>query len=289
MSERSIHAGHRGRMRERFAEYGKDVFHTHELLEMLLYSVIPVRDTNETAIRLLKSFDGLDSLLSRTSEMLVREVGVGQKTAELICSAGTLNINDISSNAELGAFTDILFKAFKGYCEYARLTEEAFANLRAIAEASVYSISEILHGDLQTSVYIKLVFALLSRRICDKFKFKAKHESSEISDYFKALMLDLSEETVYIMSLSKDGRAMACDKISSGTVNYSEILPAKILETARRRGAAAVIVAHNHPGASSEPSAEDRLGTARLREILQEHGIELKYHCITAGNTHSVI
>ena len=53
-----IHEGHRGRMRAKLLAHGQNIFDTYELLEMLLYHVIPYKDTNPVAKRLLYAFGG---------------------------------------------------------------------------------------------------------------------------------------------------------------------------------------------------------------------------------------
>ena len=37
----NVHTGHRKRMKAKYTLHGADIFDTHELLEMLLYTVIP--------------------------------------------------------------------------------------------------------------------------------------------------------------------------------------------------------------------------------------------------------
>ena len=59
-----IHAGHRDRMRKKLVSFGSDIFNDHELLEMLLYSAIPCKNTNPIAIELIRRFSGLDGVLS---------------------------------------------------------------------------------------------------------------------------------------------------------------------------------------------------------------------------------
>ena len=41
-----IHKGHRQRMREKLFSHGSRVLQSYELLEMLLYYVIPYKNTN---------------------------------------------------------------------------------------------------------------------------------------------------------------------------------------------------------------------------------------------------
>ena len=95
-----IHAGHRERMREKLLLYGRDVFHTHELLEMLLYHVIPYKNTNPIAKELLDRFGSLDGVLSAEREELLAVDGVGPKVADMLLVLGKINLDVLSHSAE---------------------------------------------------------------------------------------------------------------------------------------------------------------------------------------------
>ena len=86
-----IHEGHRGRMRAKLLAHGQNIFDTYELLEMLLYHVIPYKDTNPVAKRLLYAFGGLDGVLRASREELVEVSGVGERTADFLISVGRLS------------------------------------------------------------------------------------------------------------------------------------------------------------------------------------------------------
>ena len=83
-----IHAGHRARMRERFRAGGAESFGTHELLEMLLYHVVPVKDVNPLAHALLKEFGSLDGVFSADAAALSRVEGIGPRIAQLLIENG---------------------------------------------------------------------------------------------------------------------------------------------------------------------------------------------------------
>ena len=85
-----VHKGHRQRMRRKFMDFGPRVFDTYELLEMLLYNTVPVKDTNPISKRLLKKFGSLDGVLSADVESLCEVEGVGAKTAEMITVVGRM-------------------------------------------------------------------------------------------------------------------------------------------------------------------------------------------------------
>lgn len=77
----NVHDGHRDRMRERFLLAGPDSFADHELLEMLLYGVIPRGNTNEIAHRLLDEFGSFSNLIESDPYEIQKTAGVGEKSA----------------------------------------------------------------------------------------------------------------------------------------------------------------------------------------------------------------
>lgn len=86
-----IHEGHRERMRRKLLKHGQDIFDTYELLEMLLYHVIPYKDTNPIAKRLLCAFGSLDGVLKADKKELMGVSGIGERSAEFIVEVGRLS------------------------------------------------------------------------------------------------------------------------------------------------------------------------------------------------------
>ena len=76
--ERSVHEGHRKRLRERYMEGGAAVFAEHELLELLLTYAIPRRDTNALAHALIERFGSLAAVLEARVPELAAVDGVGE-------------------------------------------------------------------------------------------------------------------------------------------------------------------------------------------------------------------
>ena len=56
MATESIHKGHRERLKQRFLEDGLDNFTDIQVLELLLFYAIPMKDTNPIAHALLDYF-----------------------------------------------------------------------------------------------------------------------------------------------------------------------------------------------------------------------------------------
>ena len=87
----NLHAGHRERMREKLRVYGSAVMNSHELLEMLLFHLVPYKNTNPVARRLMLRFSTLDGIFSASREELMSVEGVGPKIADLLLSVGKID------------------------------------------------------------------------------------------------------------------------------------------------------------------------------------------------------
>lgn len=86
----NIHSGHRGRMLDKFSENGIKVFSEHEILEVLLYFMLPRVNTNDIAHDLINSFGSLKTVLSSPVGELTRVNGIGDKTARQLRFVGAL-------------------------------------------------------------------------------------------------------------------------------------------------------------------------------------------------------
>ena len=74
------HAGHRERMRKRYLQEGPDGFADHELLEMLLFGIIPRGDVNEIAHNLLHTFGSFYNMITADPYEIAKLKDVGLNT-----------------------------------------------------------------------------------------------------------------------------------------------------------------------------------------------------------------
>ncbi|MCL2352486.1 MAG: DNA repair protein RadC [Firmicutes bacterium] len=78
------HKGHRERMRRKYLNDGLDNFEDHEILEILLYYCIPMKNTNELAHRLIAEFGSLPVLFESDPVEIKRRGKVSEATAVLL-------------------------------------------------------------------------------------------------------------------------------------------------------------------------------------------------------------
>ena len=57
--DKKLHEGHSQRVKSRYLAEGLDVFGDHQVLEMLLFFCIPIKDTNELAHKMIKKIGSL--------------------------------------------------------------------------------------------------------------------------------------------------------------------------------------------------------------------------------------
>jgi len=84
MDHSADHAGHRNRLRERFAREGLEGFAPHEVLELMLTFAIPRMDVNPLAHRLMDRFGSLSAVMEASVEELRQVEGVGSQAATLL-------------------------------------------------------------------------------------------------------------------------------------------------------------------------------------------------------------
>lgn len=84
MRKKSIHDGHRKRLKERFLVYGMDSFADHNVLELVLFFGIPRQDVNPIAHHLINQFGSLAGVLDAPIEELMKIEGISWNVAILL-------------------------------------------------------------------------------------------------------------------------------------------------------------------------------------------------------------
>jgi DNA repair protein RadC len=100
--EAEVHdgAGHRARLRKRLFEGGPDALLEHELVEYLLATAIPRRDTKSLAKRLIREFGGFGRLLTADAEAIMRVGDVSETAAAAIKIAQATALRLLESKAQ---------------------------------------------------------------------------------------------------------------------------------------------------------------------------------------------
>ncbi len=169
----------------------------------------------------------------------------------------------------------------------ARAIAERYCGHTFLAPAELDEIAAV--SSEKSANLVRLCYALAQRRVTDAFRFGEKHTDSDIVRYFKAVLFTRSRETSLAMFFDAEGRALGCECLGEGTVNFIAVAPRRVLELAIKKKAEYVILAHNHPGGVARPSVEDIEATRIIADLFRSSGRRVKAHYVIAGDSHGEI
>ena len=104
-----------------------------------------------------------------------------------------------------------------------------------------------------------------------------------VSDFLTVRFGAHAHEVFTVIYLDNRHRLIDIEELFRGTLDGATVHPREVVKEALARGAAAVILAHNHPSGVAEPSQADELITRRLREALALVDVRVLDHLIVAG------
>jgi DNA repair protein RadC len=109
------------------------------------------------------------------------------------------------------------------------------------------------------------------------------------AELLRPLLSGLEQEVFVTLLLDAKHRLRRAVRVSQGTLTSSLVHPREVFRAAVREGAAAILVAHNHPSGDPTPSLEDLAVTTRLFEASRLMGIPLLDHVILGASNHTSI
>jgi len=115
--------GHRDRLRTRLREQGGEALLDYELLELLLFQLLPRRDTKPIAKELLARFGSVSEVLSAPRRMLLEVSGVGESVADGLKLSQAIALR-FARDGVRGRDTLGSWQAVLDYCRTAMAFEE---------------------------------------------------------------------------------------------------------------------------------------------------------------------
>ena len=109
-------------------------------------------------------------------------------------------------------------------------------------------------------------------------------EAGDVARVVRETVRGARRESFFALLLNARHRVLGLRQVSVGTLDSAPVHPREVFGPAVREGAAALIVAHNHPSGDPRPSAQDRRVTDRLRSAGALLGIELLDHLVVGSN-----
>ncbi|AUG57775.1 RadC family protein [Acetivibrio saccincola] len=168
--------------------------------------------------------------------------------------------------------------------EIAHRLLKRFGSLSGVFEADIKDLMEV-NGIGENSAFLISMIPQLSRRyLNDRWRDKPQlNSSSKAGNYAVSLFAGRTYEVFYVICLDAQNRVNYAALVHEGTINEAPIYPRIIVETALRHKANSVILAHNHPGGSLNPSRGDVEATKVIKNALESISIKVVDHIIVCG------
>lgn len=158
--------------------------------------------------------------------------------------------------AEFGSLRGLLTASETAFCTVKGLGQTQFIQLQATKEMTKRYLSQQMRATESISDPMLAVM------------------------YFQAELEDDEREIFMVLFLDNRHRLIKIEKLFYGTINQTAVYPREIVKVALKYNAAAIIVAHNHPSGSCEPSSADRALTKRIEAACNLVEIRLVDHII---------
>ena len=152
-----------------------------------------------------------------------------------------------------------------------------FGSLRGILDAPLEELSSISGIGSVTPVALQIIKAaatLYLQQSAEELDSFANPE--RLSKFWRMQIGALKNEVFEVAYLDSGYRLLrdGVERLEEGTIDRAAVYPRKVIEAALKRGAAAVVLAHNHPNADLTPSEHDKVLTRAI--VLAAETVHLK-------------
>ena len=172
--------------------------------------------------------------------------------------------------------------------EPARMLLAKYGSFAKVLEAPIASLREVKGGGPKNGFALHFVHAVASHYLKERLHGKRYlHSSKEVADFLVHSMRGLKKEVLTVIFLDSSHAIIDSEIVAEGTLNVNTVYPREIIKRALEFHAAALIIAHNHPSGSLQPSAQDIKLTKTLALLCRYMQIQLLDHLIIGEGAYS--
>lgn len=163
---------------------------------------------------------------------------------------------------------------------------DRFGSLSAVLAAPAEELKKVAGMGDYSSALLNLVDAVAKRVNRDAAEdVPLLTDTGAIKAHCFGLLSGYREERVYAVCLSAQGKPLHDTLIAQGSFCEASVSPRAVAEAVLRHGAARVVLCHNHPGGTPQPSRQDLEVTASVAQTLNALDIVLLDHVIVTAET----
>lgn len=188
------------------------------------------------------------------------------------------------SDAELLAVFLRMGVAGKSAVDLGRDMIGHFGSLNGMFSASLKEFSAINGLGPAKFAQLQAVLELARRALKEELQTGVALSSPKtVKQYLQHMLGSKPYESFAVLFLDVKNRMIASEELFRGTLTHASVHAREIVKAALSHNAAGVILAHNHPSGSTEPSSADRTLTQSLKDALGLVDVRVLDHIIVAA------
>ncbi|MFA6569881.1 MAG: DNA repair protein RadC [Bacteroidota bacterium] len=207
-----------------------------------------------------------------------------ERPRERLATHGSESLSD----AELLAI--LISSGTKGFSalDAGRDLLEKYSSLSNLASCDLSELKKTKGLGPAKAVKLVAAFEIAKRVKAEPFSSKKNIRTpADIANYYIPKFHGEKKEKFYTLLLSSANKIIREVQVSEGTLNGSTVHAREVFKIAISESAASIILMHNHPSGSPEPSPEDIGITKQLVEAGNIVGIKVLDHLIIAGDSYT--
>jgi DNA repair protein RadC len=270
---RKHYHGHRERLRTRFLEAGPQSLPDYELLELLLFHSIDVKDTKPLAKALLARFGSLGGVISSDPRLFAEFDELRENTGEFA------QYHAFRSSEEYQLARDSASEARSEEARRWLAYEESDEGRRQI---------DLYWARRHTEILLKAIGEVLKRVLREEIRDRPVIGSwTALIDYLQVALAHEPIEQFRVLFLDRKNILIRDEQQQRGTVDHTPLYPREIVKRALELGASSIIMVHNHPSGDPTPSRADIEMTKQVVQALGAVGLTVHDHVIVGKNRHT--
>jgi DNA repair protein RadC len=164
-----------------------------------------------------------------------------------------------------------------------QLSEELLGpdGIAGLLNASVQSLKMVKGLGPAKQAELLAVFEIARRALSQRLKEReAFHTPGAVKQYLQLQLAHKSHEVFAVLFLDNQNRMLAMEELFRGTLSQTSVYPREVVLRALHHQAAAVVLSHNHPSGSVQPSRADEHLTQTLKAALALVDVRVLDHII---------
>lgn len=169
----------------------------------------------------------------------------------------------------------------KNVLQLAQELVQRFDGLSGLLNANAQDLSCIKGLGPAKRAEIVAVLELARRALAEQLRAKPLFDTPQAVRSYLQLQLGAKPHEVFaVMFLDSQHRLIALEELFRGTLTQTSVYPREVVQRALALQAASVVLAHNHPSGSAQPSRADEALTQTLKSALALVDVRVLDHFI---------